>query len=117
MIVLRKVLDKTRFKLAFQTFTNILESSVELELDIDKILNNELLHTEEIKYKTKKAIKEFKIEKKEELKNKLLFLAAANKCFEGLDKYEEEKTKLKRKHTKIVEEFKAKLKKDKKKTE
>ena len=39
-----------------------------------------------------------------------MFLTAANKCFE---KYEEKKTKLKRKHKKMIKEFKEKLKKDK----
>ena len=54
MIVLRKASDKTRLKLEFIRFIEILESLVELELDIDEILNNELVHTEEIKDKTKK---------------------------------------------------------------
>ena len=53
MVVLRKALNQTRLKLAFKRFINILESLGELELDIDQILNNELLHREEIKYKTK----------------------------------------------------------------
>ena len=64
---------------------------------MDKIKDNEILDVKEIKDKTQKAIKEFRIEKIEELKNKLLFLTAANKCFERPGKYEEEKEKTKNK--------------------
>ena len=40
-----------------------------------------------------------------------MFLTAANKCFEKLGKYEEEKAKLKIKHLEILNEFKAEQKK------
>ena len=64
MIVLRKASDKTRSELAFNRFINILKSLVVLDKDIEKIEINELIDTAEVKDKTKRVIKEFRIEKK-----------------------------------------------------
>ena len=84
IIVLRTTSDKTRLKLTVNRFIKAFESSLILKENIDKILNNELINKEKIKDKTKKAIKEYKIKKMEELDN-YTFLKAANECF-GEDK-------------------------------
>ena len=64
IIALRTVSDKTRLKLIINRFIKDLESLLVLKENIDKILNNELTNKEKIKYKTKGAIKEFKIKKR-----------------------------------------------------
>ena len=55
-----------------------------------------------------KILKEFKEDKKDELKNKLTFLAAKNLFCERLDSIEKE-TKIKRKYTKEIDAFDAKI--------
>ena len=88
--------DKLQLKLSINKFIKALKSLESLESNIIEI--KKLISIEEIKYETKKkAIRESKIKKKEELDNRLSFLKAACECCGG---YEEKETKLKIKHEK-----------------
>ena len=110
IIILRTASDKPRLKLKVNGFIKALEDLLVLKENIDEIKYNKLINIEKKKEKTKKAIKIKKKKMKEKLNNRLSFSNAADNCLRG---YEEKEIKLKRKHIKIIKEFKAKEKKDK----
>ena len=105
-IILVKVSNRNRLRKAINRLINDVKLYTALDENISEIEDKEHENKEKIEEKIRKAIKEFKTKKKEELDNWLFFLKAACKCFGG---YEKKRNKIKKKTHNIFKEFKEKL--------
>ena len=103
VILLKTASNNPQLKLTINRFIKALKNLELLEGNIIKIKCDKFMNIEEIKDQTKKAIKEFKTKNKEELNNRSSCLKAASKYFQD---HEENETKFKIKHIKMIKEFK-----------
>ena len=79
-----KYKELSEIQLDYMIIKNVKDSPTDLRIIIEKIgkaENNARFEIEEIKDMTRKALKEFRIEKTEELERKIRFLSVINRSF------------------------------------